>query len=238
MESFWSAFWHAFRSDFNIVLAIIGFISLAIGSVLDFIVFRKSEWETHMKVLRALPFIIFGLLMIFVFIFGVPYTLWRTDQNQMNNTLSNQQSQINELKQELSSVDALTIISLPTSDQIINSPNSAKVTLTATPYFNPSQTDIMHRTVVNNFTNPLFEILVFQLSPQDFKFNTIDTTNLPSNISILDGYYGTNTVIITITDFAPLESATIDLPVFTMDNAADSKNLNINEVILDHHTLP
>jgi len=195
---------------------------------------KKQTTKLWLKTRFRLTITIF---VIGILVFYGQYKMYQDLQMSSTNNEADLNKQISEVQTKLSSVDELIVIPLLTTDQTITGNN---ITVVGTPYFNPPYHSLMHEQIENNSpNNHLFEILVFQLSPQEYKFDTIDLTNSPADITIFDGYSGTNSAIVIVNDLAPLESATINFHVYTMDNDISIfKKETLNKITLDHRVLP
>jgi len=236
MNDFLSAFGHAFINRTVWLWTVVGVFSALIGLVLDFLVWRKPKLDIKMRWLRATPFIIFVILLLFTLTVAIPYNMWQTNQNDLQNEIQKN----TKLQQQLTAITKLNIVSLPITGKKMNSPDSASVTITVTPYFNPAYSSIIPEQIQNpDPSNHVFEIIRLKVSPAEFKFTTIDTTNLPTGITILDEYSGTDNVTVIINDFAPLESTIINFPVYTMDNDQSIYGTeNLSMIVLDSRILP
>ena len=174
MDGFWSVFWQAIINKTVWAWFIGCFTSGAIGLVLDFTLWRRPKWENKLKWLRAAPFIIFGILLLISLSIAMPYNIWQNDQAQLlvekkksENTITNMQSQIDELQQQITDLKAkiplpLTIISNNSTPPEVYSTNP-QVTITVRA--KPPYSHVIPQTIQNdNEKYYIYEIIKFQTS--------------------------------------------------------------------------
>jgi hypothetical protein len=195
------------------------------------------NWRGIVKHLSWIaPLTLFTLIAIITTSILMPINIWNHEQTQLI-TLN---TKINDLQKQLSSITSLSFIQMPTTDVHINAPDTAEITITVTPAFNPAYSGIIPYLIENNdLYNHVRQFVRVDLSPSDFMFTYIDPSMLPENVVVVNKYSGTGEVIIMINDIEPGGKKTIDLPIYTMNQDPKIRNTEkLNTEILYKGIVP
>lgn len=222
LQYYWQAILKALEFPNNI-LGIIGIVILLLKLVPPKFenLWRESKMNKYYLWIKKHSLIIFGILVLITLIYA-PYGMYQQNQKQMSMTFTKQQTQIDDLQKQLSSITSLTFTQLPITNEHINAPDTAETTVRATPAWNPAYSGTIP-CVINNIDpyNHVKEFVKITVSPAsaEFDFTYIDPATLPPDVSIVNKYSGTDEVIIMINDISPGGNMTIDLPIYSNNTA-------------------